>query len=948
MHIFNKAFETLIEPIKNNSKKTKILFFVSFFMFGFAIFLTIIGQLPVFSTRGITRIFSFVWLFLVVPVVMLDYKFLLKQLFAILIIVSPFLLYLFIALFFKIYSFRFDATTEVFLSIYILLISACLGRFFKKIHLKVCLCIYYLASLIYAIIVYFSKLRGVDISGPMYAVSTKNSTGPILLIAVFCAFYIFDKNNILHLLINIISFVFFVVLIALMKTRTVLVALPFLVVAIILFKIKNSFFKFLLIMVLVAVPIIILSVPQLYKTIVLDVLFNGRTNLDDIFSGRLSSISNAFSTFKPFLGSGNTYVDCMPVCFLLSYGVFGLISLLPFLTIPFLSLFSKEMRSRGLVFFATLITILFAFEFLFEGFGYIGPGARSFIFWMFAGFGFNSTIEAIKRQSLKEKITRLDMLVYKIKPTGFLITCFIIVCSLTNLLGVTKLMGINIYTTIISKIPTSTVVTKFETPGNIELVYPNKICVGQTATIDFVAENKKCLDVQGSLHSWGDQYDKMVQINTNNTITALAKGTACFGYKIKRSNPGYAYITIVDPLNYDFADLNIFSDDINPSTGCVELGINTNAYVCYDHNYVPNNLPHNVMFKYYSSNEEVVTVSSDGNLKGKNKGECDVYGAILINDKIKYKSNSIHVSVKNNEEFVPVNKIDLTLKNEDFIYQYEPIDLNVTFNENASFTNWHFELDDSAFEYNNNKLKFLNAGEYELKIVSNSNPSISSNTVKISVKENEPISFSCPQQRLEVGKIYTTEDLGITLKFSSGNSYLVSNDDLYRPYGDFTGRAWTETNGLIINNSTLATVKTGTIGIILFSKINNDISARFSFEVSKYTESQIANMERTCLIILVQFILSFQYIALLFVNFKNKYIKLIINSIILIDVLLVIFVIYGFSIWVLITSILLFAAFLLSELFLLKGKSIPLLNEEEITVTKMNLHNKIKYCSVEI
>ncbi len=923
----------LCSPIINNTRKTRVFFLISFFCICASVFLTIIGQIPPFSSRGLTHLFSISWLVVLLPVVLLDYRTFIKKLLLITALLAPFLLYLLIALFFKIPSYEFEGTKQILLSSYVLLISLCVGKYFTKTHKRLLLFLYYVAAVLYGIIVYVSRLRGIDVSGPMYALSTKNSTGPILLIGMFCAFYVFSKNNFINAVIRIVSLLFFVALIGLMKCRTVLIALPIIIAMIIYHQINNKIIKFSLLALLVAVPVVVFSVPQLYKTIVLDIMLNGRTNIDDIFSGRISSIVLEFQRFKPILGSGNTYLDCMPICFLCCYGIVGLFALLPFLSFPFAVLFKKSNNeSPEFKLFVILTIILFLSEFLFEGFGYIGPGARSFIFWLVVGIKYSHVTFRLKSCS-NNNVQLFDEKINRIKPATFMICTCGLAALIFNVAVGSKLFGSDINSTIVSKLPSSSVIVPYEEPGKIYLQYEDTICVGQTIQVDFVADNKKCPDVQGNIHSWSAQQDQYIRINAaTNSITALQTGTACFGYRIIRKNPGYAYIKIVRPEDFAFDNIRIFGSKTKNVSDDIIIGEGLTTKIDYDNDYIPKNLPQNMEFKFFSSNTSIATIDNNGQIYATTSGECYVYACLLVNGIAKYQSNQLRVVVKDHDSFTPLTSISLKLEDADNYYQYSKYSFELLFNDGASFTKCEFDVSGGDYVIQDNKIQFLEPNEYTLVAKSLSYSSIKSNTVIVSIFEDKPLEFSCYTNRVLVGRTYTTKELNITLNYSSGKEVLVEDDDLFKEPGDFKGRAWTETNGLIKNNSTLLLVKTGTATIKLVSCIDRKIEASFSFEVTKYTDDEIEIICQKVLYVLSLILLSLQFVLSLFIDYKYKYGKLIANTAILIDSLIMLCVIFGFKVSAIIIYTLLFIGFNILEYFVLKNKTPEILNTSAIAV----------------
>lgn len=861
--------------LKLLSKKEIKLYITSFCILLLSIFLTIFGQLPYFSTRGITQIFQIGWIIALVPLCIFFYKRFIRNLLYILLISIPFLIYLLLATISKIPAISYQGTTLLFLSLYIFLIGSLFSPFLNKTQIKLIMIVYLVASIIYAAVIYLSKLKGVDISGSIYAVSTKNSTGPILMIGVFCAFYIFNGKTVWNYLFKYLIAFVLIIIIALMKCRTVLICLPFIIFIVIFIKVKKLWVKLLAVGIFVISVLLIIFIPQLNDFIIKDILFNGKTNVDDIFSGRLTQISKAFENFKPIFGSGNSYVDCMPVSILATYGIVGTICLLPLLALPFIifcqNIFKGD-KNKDL--FVLLLLCLFFFEFIFEGFGFIGPGAKSFIFWLMCGFecyGFSIRLE---NKAYKKIERRLTITTNKVSNNIFTLIITGVFCAITLLMLSTNAFGGSISESLYNKLPSNSEVTNYEVTNGFKVIKPvDNMCEGQRITFYFEPNNINYLDTD-SVHlcTYSQEQTSRIKVDSfRNEITGI-NGWACYGISGIRNFSGYSYVSVVSAENYAFDKIYIsnnpytksfeFIDDVNINVG---EGYCTNVY--YDNYYVPEK----ANLEFYSSDDNIAIVDKDtGIIKGVTQGSCEIF-AVVKNKLGIFKSiNKFYVHVVPLSSYVPTSEIDILC--DDKCYQYIPFNFDVVFNKGATFAGYKVTVDGVDCSVLDKRIIFNEYGNANITVTSIANPTIKK-SINVSVSENHPISFSCDSSRITVGRTYAPKDLGLYIKYSNGMKIIVNNDDLLYNPCDFSGRAWSEQNGMIYNRCTLRTVKTGSVSLKLVSNIDENVNSTFTFDVIKYDLNTYNDIIASISASICTILIVFSLFLILLIDIKNIYFK---------------------------------------------------------------------------
>ena len=110
-------------------------------------------------------------------------------------------------------------------------------------------------------------------------------------------------------------------------------------------------------------------------------------NADALSSGRLTFFIIAFNKIPGhwLIGSGEYYVDNLPLNFLVQYGIVGLAMTLVFLFIVFRKIW-KNRKINTLLNATMALYIGFLADGLFEAQTPFGPGIKCFSLWMFYGF----------------------------------------------------------------------------------------------------------------------------------------------------------------------------------------------------------------------------------------------------------------------------------------------------------------------------------------------------------------------------------------------------------------------------------------------------------------------------------------------------------------------------------------------------------------------------------
>lgn len=902
-------------------KRKRILFYISFYFIFASTFFTVLSQLPIFTSRGLTQLFQFGWIISFIPLVMLDYKQVLRYLAFSLILISPFILYCLISLIFGIDAFNFSGTTHIFLCLFLLIIFGSFSKYKNTTTTKLILVSFLAAAIIYAGIVFLTKLRGQDISDQIYAFGDKNSAGPIFMSAAIIAFYLFSKRNAVSIVLKWTIIAFFVVIIALSKTRSVLITIP-IILFIFLFRDinNNNKISFFVLLVLLLTLILIFTVPTLRETIIVNIFLNGKTDVDSIFSGRLTQIVVNMQNFKPVLGTGGSYFDVMILSFLCSYGTLGFLMLLPFLVFPFFILFAYRSRclDKKLKTALTSMIIVFITSSLLEGFGYIGTGAKVFIFWFFVGNYSIDVYYSFKNKLIAKPIIKGEKIINRVPKNG-------VVFSIATLLFLASIITISVSSisysigkTVVDRLPSSNKIADYVEVKDIQIDSPvESMCVGQQIKYGVKADpiNAEDMTVQWST-GWISNPCISVDSYTG-VVNAKRSGSALLHINRFRVGPNGVYIQypVVEASQYTFDKFYISQHQFHYSfehskDETISLGVGCTSTIFHDEFY----LPDTIEFDYVSSNNNVAIVD-DNLIKAIGPGECEIYA--MAHGKIDTESaNKIYVKVVD-EPFIPVTDIGLVLP--DKIYQHQEYNLEPTFNIDASDRNFEIEITGQKYWKDGSRIKFTSFGEANITVISENNKNIK-REYSITVIENMPSYFECLTKRMIIGETKNAAQLGLYLVFTNGYKKIVNEDDIvFDPY-DFTNRAWSNQNGLVKNRTTVKAVKTGEIKISYVSKINPEITGSFKIISSVYSEKEYNSIVRGVGVLAVTFVLIISLLFTLFVPGKRKWIIYVADSILCVLFIVLSALLYGVNSWFITSCVLSIIALIIVILILIFSK----------------------------
>ena len=255
-------------------------------------------------------------------------------------------------------------------------------------NLKLIVLIMMVGGILLSVNVYTNFLAGSNLLSASYAFGDKNSMGQILLCCSFFILVFYKSNNKIHFWVSRLIACFILLIMIIMRSRATLVS-AFVMALYYFYGIKSRRLKLAVTVLIVLVVGGILASGGLKEIILQGIIMGGRNadNADALSSGRLTFFIIAFNKIPGhwLIGSGEYYVDNLPLNFLVQYGIVGLAMTLVFLFIVFRKIW-KNRKINTLLNATMALYIGFLADGLFEAQTPFGPGIKCFSLWMFYGF----------------------------------------------------------------------------------------------------------------------------------------------------------------------------------------------------------------------------------------------------------------------------------------------------------------------------------------------------------------------------------------------------------------------------------------------------------------------------------------------------------------------------------------------------------------------------------
>ena len=241
-----------------------------------------------------------------------------------------------------------------------------------------------------SVVIYFNFLQSADITSNTYAYGEKNSFAQILLCCGYLSLiFITPSNKLLRWGCWLIVLIIFVVM-AMNRSRATLLSAAYIIYYYIFHSNNKKLKVWIITLSLLSIGYLTIS-SNAYELIMNGIILGGRdaTDINSLSSNRVILFAIALQRIPqhPWLGSGDYYVDCMPLNILTQYGIWGLVIVLIFLYYIFKTL-SKLKRTDPTSTIAYIVFMAFIVNALFEARPPFGPGIKCFFVWLLIGISF--------------------------------------------------------------------------------------------------------------------------------------------------------------------------------------------------------------------------------------------------------------------------------------------------------------------------------------------------------------------------------------------------------------------------------------------------------------------------------------------------------------------------------------------------------------------------------
>lgn len=238
-----------------------------------------------------------------------------------------------------------------------------------------------------SVVIYLNFLQNADITSNTYAYDEKNSIAQILLCCGYLSLiFITPSNKLLRWGSWLIVLIIFVVM-AMNRSRATLLSACYIIYYYIFHSNNNKLKLWIIVLSVLFIGYLAIS-SNAYELIMKGIILGGRdaTDMNSLSSNRLILFTIALQRIPqhPWLGSGDYYVDCMPLNMLTQYGVWGLTIVLIFLYYIFKTLL-KSRPIHPITTIAYIIFMAFIINALFEARPPFGPGVKCFFVWLLLG-----------------------------------------------------------------------------------------------------------------------------------------------------------------------------------------------------------------------------------------------------------------------------------------------------------------------------------------------------------------------------------------------------------------------------------------------------------------------------------------------------------------------------------------------------------------------------------
>lgn len=252
---------------------------------------------------------------------------------------------------------------------------------------------YIISSLIISIDIYIKYFStGYNWISRSYIYGSKNSISQILLTGLVLLFIFYHPNKLIKKIIKLISCIFIMMIILMLKSRASIIGMIIMIVICIFYN-KDIKVRKISLLICSLVLLIIIANKDIYNIIIDGILLGGRdaSNLNDISSGRWDMIIEFPKMIANswLIGKGNQYIESFILSAFLQHGILFGIIIIATSVYPVVWAIKWLYRNNRVNISFIIISISYCVNGLFEELAPFGPGVKCYLLWLLFGILYN-------------------------------------------------------------------------------------------------------------------------------------------------------------------------------------------------------------------------------------------------------------------------------------------------------------------------------------------------------------------------------------------------------------------------------------------------------------------------------------------------------------------------------------------------------------------------------
>ena len=357
-------------------------------------FFTNLSQLPLIVSYGLSSILSILtWgIFIVYSLIVYNDWKISKYISPYLLISMVFLLFILILELFSRNSYlKSGLIYPFFLSMVMLFLASNVGEDITKKDFELIATAYIWGAFIVALNVFFEYLIGIDISDVKYAYASKNSISQIFLTAcILLVAFKYNNNKKITKILYTIMVLAFIYVMLLLKSRATIIVIPILLIFLFVKAGKKiRHLRTIFIIILFAIAIVFAIKPQLWNSLINDIILAGRgsNDLNDITSGRIDEWASFWQDMEKswLFGQGRQKRESIILTAFLEFGLPMGFLVLSIAVSPMILSCSKGRLNTKLGAITFCIALSYCFNGIFEQLSPFGPGVKCYFLWIVLG-----------------------------------------------------------------------------------------------------------------------------------------------------------------------------------------------------------------------------------------------------------------------------------------------------------------------------------------------------------------------------------------------------------------------------------------------------------------------------------------------------------------------------------------------------------------------------------